>query len=399
MIEAEERILEEYRVKVIPGEQLPFKFECLISDAKHGSGRSSSDRQFFYINSRPCEPNKIMKLVNEIYKQFNSNQSPFVYLNIIIEKSMVDVNITPDKRKIFVENETLLLAVLKTSLLNVFKSCPSTYQVQLIENAINKENSEIKGIKRPIISLQSRGSILSNFQKRSKAAENKTPSKQTFLTENEHFKITNIDESIDESVTLTPNTFEKFHNESLPVTKPETEENEIREENVLKMETEDSSRSILEEISSQDSKKNENTQSQNDKSFSSDNEMYILDDTESSNVPKKVITIRSSMDYLKSALKECTSKKEMTNIKIRFRSEITPASNKNAEQELQRHITKDMFKEMDIIGQFNLGFIVTKLKDDLFIIDQHASDEKYNFEDLQQNTILETQVLVKYAFI
>lgn len=35
-----------------------------------------------------------------------------------------------------------------------------------------------------------------------------------------------------------------------------------------------------------------------------------------------------------------------------------------------------------IVGQFNLGFIVARLGPDLFIIDQHAADEKYNFERL-----------------
>lgn len=34
---------------------------------------------------------------------------------------------------------------------------------------------------------------------------------------------------------------------------------------------------------------------------------------------------------------------------------------------------------MEIIGQFNLGFIITKLNVTLFIVDQHATDEKYNF--------------------
>lgn len=56
--------------------------------------------------------------------------------------------------------------------------------------------------------------------------------------------------------------------------------------------------------------------------------------------------------------------------------------------------SKDMFKYMEIIGQFNLGFIITKLKSDLFIIDQHATDEKYNFEMLQQNTVLKGQRLI-----
>ena len=32
---------------------------------------------------------------------------------------------------------------------------------------------------------------------------------------------------------------------------------------------------------------------------------------------------------------------------------------------------------MIILGQFNVGFIVTYLRGDLYILDQHACDEKY----------------------
>uniref|UniRef100_A0A2R8ZLB8 PMS1 homolog 2, mismatch repair system component n=1 Tax=Pan paniscus TaxID=9597 RepID=A0A2R8ZLB8_PANPA len=55
---------------------------------------------------------------------------------------------------------------------------------------------------------------------------------------------------------------------------------------------------------------------------------------------------------------------------------------------------KTMFAEMEIIGQFNLGFIITKLNEDIFIVDQHATDEKYNFEMLQQHTVLQGQRLI-----
>lgn len=34
---------------------------------------------------------------------------------------------------------------------------------------------------------------------------------------------------------------------------------------------------------------------------------------------------------------------------------------------------------MRVIGQFNQGFIISLFNQDLFVIDQHASDEKYNF--------------------
>lgn len=35
---------------------------------------------------------------------------------------------------------------------------------------------------------------------------------------------------------------------------------------------------------------------------------------------------------------------------------------------------------MDVIGQFNNAFILTRLGSYMFIVDQHAADEKYNFE-------------------
>lgn len=48
-----------------------------------------------------------------------------------------------------------------------------------------------------------------------------------------------------------------------------------------------------------------------------------------------------------------------------------------------------------MVGQFNLGFVLAKLDQDLFIVDQHASDEKYNFERLTKSTILNKQPLLR----
>lgn len=72
----------------------------------------------------------------------------------------------------------------------------------------------------------------------------------------------------------------------------------------------------------------------------------------------------------------------------------------NAEERLSLTIHKSDFAEMNIVGQFNLGFILATRtspdsSDDLFIIDQHASDEKYNFERLQANTVVQSQRLVR----
>ena len=77
-----------------------------------------------------------------------------------------------------------------------------------------------------------------------------------------------------------------------------------------------------------------------------------------------------------------------------FRAKIAPDSNSSAENELRKNICKEAFERMEILGQFNLGFIITKLDNDLFIIDQHASDEKFNFEDQQRNMTIKSQRLI-----
>lgn len=68
------------------------------------------------------------------------------------------------------------------------------------------------------------------------------------------------------------------------------------------------------------------------------------------------------------------------------------------ERYLTLTVKKSDFEEMEVVGQFNLGFIIVvrhaKGKYDLFIIDQHASDEKYNFEMLQKSTTFKSQKLI-----
>ena len=71
------------------------------------------------------------------------------------------------------------------------------------------------------------------------------------------------------------------------------------------------------------------------------------------------------------------------------------------EEHLSLTVSKEDFSRMDIIGQFNRGFILavrpshsSTFSDEVFIIDQHASDEKSNFERLQSTTIVQNQRLV-----
>ncbi|RAO69540.1 uncharacterized protein BHQ10_005552 [Talaromyces amestolkiae] len=85
--------------------------------------------------------------------------------------------------------------------------------------------------------------------------------------------------------------------------------------------------------------------------------------------------------------------------------ELFVQQQKTGEERLSLTVSKDDFAKMRIVGQFNLGFILATrshgadeptapAEDELFIIDQHASDEKYNFERLQAETVVQNQRLV-----
>jgi DNA mismatch repair protein PMS2 len=53
------------------------------------------------------------QLITEIYKQYNSASSPYMILNLEVEDGNYDINVSPDKREVFIDNEPEVLIILK----------------------------------------------------------------------------------------------------------------------------------------------------------------------------------------------------------------------------------------------------------------------------------------------
>ncbi|CAB3260375.1 unnamed protein product [Arctia plantaginis] len=418
----------------------PAELTGFISSCAHGSGRSSTDRQFYFINSRPCEPTKLMKLVNEIYRQYNPNQYPFVFLNVDLEKTSVDVNVTPDKRKVFLTKEKVILDILKNSLLKLFEDIPRTLKVDSSLHSYNKEQNIVKSnIEQPRIF----NSFLQQFKNKNKqTSEEKLtvieePSKSDlkrksttmldFLS-SKTMKITGNEEHTEISEEVTINCVEDLNNKSTDQSTFASDENDCQvgdfNENVEF--TEDAKLSSKNDL--ENDKNNilyldytntlPTTQIRNVDDIVIDKQHTIyckpkLDKCEIVKSPKekksktvtdtedlgkghrRSVTLRTSFDHIKALTTIYnTEKKEYVPSRVKFKSEINPVFNEKCEEELSREISKDSFRQMKVVGQFNLGFIITRLEDDLFIIDQHATDEIYNFETLQKTTELTSQKLV-----
>ena len=500
--------------------------EGFISSPVHGEGRGAPDRQFLFINSRPCDHVKMTKMINQVYHGYNRHQFPFVCINIVTERSTVDVNITPDKRQIFLTQEKYLLELLKKTLENMFEDAPSTMPLQSFMSKSNtsfrppavesqrqsatKSNFNISNLKRSFSSNfdedsnktsikkprtlfdfvkmgpggdtdrsstvesgrdnckersfayditprnvsyggeESKSNEVSLFEAGCKSNDKDLKKNDKELAESrkrlidatissekatstsfvrscdddigagsggsyespvggvslifEDFssKKLNADgekSKVDEAANWTDKVVVNEHecNEKSHFVQPNVGTHSVHNEftsKEIKMENEQVKGDVrlCEDV---DAKKD----SYHDSSYKDDNLPPIEDNNEiyrnsiSEGPMKRTVDVTFNFSELRNSIKAVEESVPKSS-KTHFRAQISPSENETAESELRKQLTKDDFTKMQICGQFNLGFIIAMLNKDLFIVDQHASEEKYNFETLQRTTVIKSQKMV-----
>lgn len=114
-----------------------------LSKSGQGSGRNMGDRQFFFVNGRPVDMPKITKLVNELYRGANSQQHPIAIMNFTVPTRACDVNVTPDKRKVFFSDETSILLALREGLQQIYSTSNARYSVNKLEEPTKAGRSQL----------------------------------------------------------------------------------------------------------------------------------------------------------------------------------------------------------------------------------------------------------------
>ncbi|XP_034414059.1 mismatch repair endonuclease PMS2 isoform X2 [Cyclopterus lumpus] len=460
-----EHVIEEYGLKDADLPQELFYMTGFVSRGDHGVGRSATDRQFFFINNRPCDPLKVTKLVNEVYHMYNRHQYPFVALNIAVAYECVDVNVTPDKRQIFLQEEKLLLAILKTSLINMYEDgvnkislnytpihrtntksaseiCPavpsnenvpepaedmepvsrsskSSLNLAGLKAAFSSHHSSNSGNKSSVAKVANSGPTQKTLQSFFKDPVKPSPSSPLKPVSDQTKRSTVGQSALDgfrygrrlcsgtdsekDSALSDSDATPDIQCSGLEVGSPEVTDG-VKKETLG--ETSENGPAVPEHPEEQTEPRTPNE----DRAVSPDakrarTEKPRCPAEHMSNTVDAPVCLQKRTVLLQFSLQELAGKvKRLQDLQKqradddlryrRFRAKINPGENQSAEEELKKEISKDMFKEMEIIGQFNLGFIITKLNCDIFMIDQHASDEKYNFEMLQQHTVLQGQKLI-----
>ncbi|KAI6140115.1 DNA mismatch repair protein MutL [Pisolithus tinctorius] len=94
----------------------PVRVQGLMSKFTLGAGRTTNDRQYFFINGRPYNAGKVQKAFNEVYRTFNISQAPFVIADLVLPTHACDINVSPDKRTIFLHSENNFVLALKVGI-------------------------------------------------------------------------------------------------------------------------------------------------------------------------------------------------------------------------------------------------------------------------------------------
>ncbi|XP_008580517.1 PREDICTED: mismatch repair endonuclease PMS2 [Galeopterus variegatus] len=476
-------VCEEYCLSCSDALHNLFYVSGFISHCAHGVGRSSTDRQFFFINRRPCDLAKVSRLVNEIYHMYNRHQYPFVVLNISVDSQCVDINVTPDKRQILLQEEKLLLAVLKTSLIGMFdndvnklnvnqqplldiegnliKKHAAEMEKPLPEEQDNSSSLRTQGEEKRVVSIsrlreafslrhttENRSQGLETLKRRQSSPRQKrsvpfssasdpisgrglpgpqqevtspakSPGDRKFSVDMEKDLGHGSTSAGSQEGVSTPEAGShcssdcaasspeyRFSQESVDSCEklPGTDRHFSDVECSLIQEDIGSKFRVLPQpanLSSLNTKrfKKEEIPSNSDipQKLENTQNMSVSQVDVAVKINKKIVPLDFSMSSLAQRIKQLHHHEQQNRGEQncrKFRAKICPGENQAAEDELRKEISKTMFAEMEIIGQFNLGFIITKLKEDIFIVDQHATDEKYNFEMLQQHTSLQGQRLI-----
>ncbi|CAA7038359.1 unnamed protein product [Microthlaspi erraticum] len=492
------------------------RVEGFLSKPGQGTGRSMADRQYFFINGRPVDMPKVSKLVNELYKDTSSRKYPVAILDFVVPGGACDLNVTPDKRKVFFSDEASVMGSLREGLNKIYSSSNASYVVNRPEESSKqpdksgvsslpeKSNLPSKGI---VLDMSpSREAEMDNsstvekfkFDIKARAAKRKEGS---LSVHDEPLSVTHLNKTtnkglprvtVNEKVTdaskdlsnrssfaqSTLNTFVtvgKRKHESIstvlsetPVLRNHTPSSSlvkskfevralasrclmegdqadgmvvskeevtpkkmdselgnplspgIHTENVESHEREHKKPSCSEEPTSDNTCTEGDTETILADSPSCSQPMRpvatVLDSPAPSTDPKMFSTLKFSFENLRKRRLERLSRLQSSGhvskrmnaprSKTTFAAATLELSQPDDEErkaralaaatsELERLFRKEDFRRMQVLGQFNLGFIIAKLDRDLFIVDQHAADEKFNFEHLARSTVLNQQPLLQ----
>lgn len=401
-----------------------------------GRGRNSSDCQFIYVNKKPCDIPKLSRLINEIYKGYSNNQYPFYCLFIRVQSWAADFNV-PHKRAVILQDEAKLCDIVRESLDLMFspsapagqKSCPDALipvstQKRPRELTSDEVSEESKPVKKPTIQDPDK----SDTDKYNATEE--TVAEEGLAPENDATN-SSANQAVDpgdklgadgrgsdstsgtSDYVLAPTPADGVQEIVRSDNLKDIEENHtgsqyfdssVRETGTpsklpeKSVDTNQAGHGFVSALALHDYHKSHESACV---PFSPRDRRILSNDGECRWAQVNIVSesgMQARIEHpedLAESLEQERQQRIITDDSKNFSFAIHPNFNTVAEQELKFNLNKSSFQDMQIIGQFNKGFIIARLNRHLFIIDQHATDERANYEDqLEQSPLIKQPMVI-----
>lgn len=303
-------------------------------------------REYFFINRRPClfPPVFSKRLTRLLRDDFNVFVKPFFILFLELCPLLVDVNFTPDKRTVSITNENYIYDMLTLQLKDKFLSL--SYPITEVSCASSKPQGVF-----PKCASQN---ILSFFHSGESIMPPSEPgNKQSSILEgNMEGKEPFQDSGI-------------FSNRLLACSLEANKKTSMHVEGAKEIAT-------------------PFVKATNGGIFATTNGFPLEDQT---NSPFQAVSnpIKASHTGVLN-----TSSVERSEISTLMTSKSSSEDSSISDMKCVYILTKEDFLHMDVVGQFNHGFIlcsISKAENEklLYICDQHACDEKFNYEAIKSS--------------
>jgi len=266
----------------------------LVSRVSNGVGRSEGDRQFLFCNGRPVDAPKLVRAINETWRVFEVSRKPAFIIDLNLPEHAVDINVTPNKREVILDNEASIINGLRAALKVIWGRSRGRFELKQPDSACSL-----------------------------------CPPPR-FTSSTQLSTGTNNEADVDFFRGSSRSTFHAQSSKLLPADVP------FRA---------------------------------TDQSCQMAADWPVVIDP---------VRLQRSKYFTKS---------------WHLRGTIPQVGTIPLETKSLTLIKSD-FRNMKILGQFNLGFLVCKLGKHLFIVDQHAADEKFRYESYWKETKVQTQPLL-----
>ncbi|ORY86238.1 hypothetical protein BCR37DRAFT_376796 [Protomyces lactucae-debilis] len=382
-----------------------------------------ADRQLVSINKRPCSLPPLARLVSSLYQGAGGHKQPFFMFDLTLPPDAYDVNVSPDKRTIFLHNQAEILDMLREYLRVVFSddrrvmpeaviTTPATTRTIQLPDSTTQASQPASDP--PDILMAS----TTTYEASDAAEEEDMPASRSisvaaFSLNASVGSIPAItlkrkrqDVSIRPSVPLRSAMIQsalpfKVVRQQVPLS-DESDVSAGEQEGNEPVLIDEASDAVEEETVPQASVAVEDlgASSASDEEAAVHvrplqrfvNRLKLFDNsTDGLHVHNATTTCdsRVALEAQRlpiSVVQQASMRQQVAQAGLDVNAEAAEAS-------LSLSVSKNDFFGMHIVGQFNLGFIITERKGEIFIIDQHASDEKSNYERLRKETQMATQRL------